>query len=85
MRKKIIILAVLAVYLVAYVALRAAIKPAANMAYFIYAEDTRADQLCYGLFWPAYRTHQEAWRLLSRPFIRHNRDRPAALGESAPL
>ena len=85
MKKKIVILLVLAAYVAAYAALRAGMRPAANMAYFVYSEDARADLACYRLLWPAYRAHQQAWRLLARPFIRHNLDRPAAHGESAAL
>ncbi|MBI5597046.1 MAG: hypothetical protein HY928_13215 [Elusimicrobia bacterium] len=63
----------LAVYGASYAGI--ARGPAANLAYFVYSEDSRVDAACYYLFLPAYRLHQRLWEARDRGFVRHNWDR----------
>ena len=67
-----------AIYLVAYATAYTCRSPAANLAYFVYAEQGTMDRMLYVLFWPPYRVHglilRRARHLLDRP------DQPRPMG-----
>lgn len=65
------IISVCLVYGAVYLVVRSQVKPAANMAYFVYADSATANRVCYYAFWPVYRIDRA---ITGR---RHNADRSA--------